>query len=307
MYIVTVFLEGQTGLKYRHFQTEHLKKKTHFSVLLCAMLKYVRVVYFLLIGARLLGLDTHVGQNNHIRKCFKVSCRCFCVSCNLPDTRWSAGTYATSTIWCTDHVQKSGYLQSCFQSGDSSTTERASVSLVSAAVGLTNTKEEHAGRQTRRQRQGAVNPDVCSTDRESRSVRENMSRSHLSAIEEFVKFVLVSHIMLRGYKTLLSQSCRLVPKALQNHLVCKRGRRCDTINLKQKRIQIYLKTFHIGTYRTTKAAISIYLWQANIGRWYGPPDLSVRLYINTYNSYLLSFYYGPDSNYLHAIHIYITY
>lgn len=258
------------------------------------MLKYVRVVYSLLIGARLLRLDTHIGLNNQITKCFKVSCRRFYVSGNLPDTRWSAGTYATSTIWCTDHIQRAGYLQSRLQSRDSSTTERASVSLVSAAVGLTNTKEEHAGRQTRRQRQGAVNPDVCSTDRESRSGRENMTRSHLSAVEEFVKFVPVSHIMLRGYKTLLSESCRQVPQALQNHFVCKRGRMCDTINLKQIRIKIYLKSFHIGTYRTTKAAISIYLWPANIGRWYWPPDLSVGLYLNNYNSYLLSFYYGPD-------------
>lgn len=190
------------------------------------MLKYVRSVYFLLTGDRLLGLDTHVGQNSHFTKCFKVSCPCLCASGNLPDTRWSAGTYATSTIWCTEHIQKSGYLQSRLQSRDSSTTERAGVSLVSAAVGLTNTQEEHAGGQTRRQRQGAVNPDVCSTDRESRSGRENMTGSHLSATEEFVKFGLVSHISCSEATKLCSHSP--VDGFLKHYRIC------DTINFNQK-------------------------------------------------------------------------
>lgn len=90
----------------------------------------------------------------------------------------------TSTIWCAEQIQISGYLQSCLHSRDSSTTEGASVILVSTAVGLTNTQEEHAGRQTRRQRQGADNTDVWSTDRESSNGRGNTARSYLSAVQE---------------------------------------------------------------------------------------------------------------------------
>lgn len=59
----------------------------------------------------------------------------------------------------------SGYLQSCLHSSDSSAAKRTSTSLVSAAVGLADTQEEHAGRQARRQRQGTVSTDVWSTER----------------------------------------------------------------------------------------------------------------------------------------------
>lgn len=56
--------------------------------------------------------------------------------------------------------------------------------MVSAAVGLTNTQEEHPGRQARRKRQGVDNTDVWNTDRESSNGRGNTARSYLSAIEE---------------------------------------------------------------------------------------------------------------------------
>lgn len=146
------------------------------------------------LGPRLSGLDTHAGQNNHSKKSFKVSCRCFSASDSRPDVRWSALVHETPTIWRTEQIQNSGYLQSGLHGRDSGATERAGVSLVSAAVGLTNTQEEHAGGQARRQRQGAVDTDVWSTDRESSDGRENTDGSDMPLTDELVRVKVCSRV-----------------------------------------------------------------------------------------------------------------
>lgn len=75
-----------------------------------------------------------------------------------------------------EETLNSGHLKSRLHGGDGGGAERAGVRLISAAVGLANAQEENAGGQTGRQRQGAVSPEVCTTERERERERAAMAQ-----------------------------------------------------------------------------------------------------------------------------------
>lgn len=135
------------------------------------------------------------------RTCFKVSCQCHFVNGSLPDSMWTVLKHWTSTIRHTAKAQRSGHLQSCLHSGDSSATKRASASLVPAAVGLADTQEEHAGRQTGSQRQGTVNTDVWSTNRKGSSGRERTRPGQCCQLQELATLIstVTSYLPLNYY------------------------------------------------------------------------------------------------------------
>lgn len=83
-------------------------------------------------------------------------------------------------------LQAGSHLQSCLQSGDTCSAEGASTVLISTAVSLADTQEQHTCRESRRQRQGAVDTDVWSRDREGSGGRGNKDGSHSSALEKLV-------------------------------------------------------------------------------------------------------------------------
>ncbi|TNN75012.1 hypothetical protein EYF80_014758 [Liparis tanakae] len=72
------------------------------------------------------------------------------------------------------------YVRVCsgLHGGDGGAAQRASQRRVPAAVGLTDAQEEHAGGEAGRQRQGAVDTQVCTADGEKVTCHISWRRVH---------------------------------------------------------------------------------------------------------------------------------
>lgn len=114
-------------------------------------------------------------------------------------------------FWHTESNQSAGYLESGLHGDEGGAAERASASLVSTAVGLTDAEEDHAGRQTGRQSQRAFRAEVCGTARETERSLINVTK--LLSCSRTNGFLLG----LKGNLAHKNTACKRKRKKTRNH------------------------------------------------------------------------------------------